>query len=253
VVEEIRKKGGIAVANYDSVTTPEGAENIIKTAIDNFGKVDILVNNAGILRDRMVFNMTPEEWDGVIKVHLYGTFYCTRYASVFMRQQRYGRIINTASHSGWGNAGQSNYAAAKEGIVGFTRSVARDLGRYGVTCNAIRPRAGTRLTVNPALKEAWIKAWGPEKAEAHVRELEEEFRPEDIAVLVVYLASEQADHINGCIFEVWRGHIGIEADHAPITQVLWKHGSWTPEELVGIIPQTLTRGRTRELPTALVV
>ncbi|MBM3150540.1 MAG: SDR family NAD(P)-dependent oxidoreductase, partial [Chloroflexi bacterium] len=143
VVAEIKKLGSDAVANYDSVATPEGGENIIKTAIDKFGRLDILVNNAGILRDRMVFNMSEEEWDLVMKVHLYGTFHCTKPACVIFRQQRSGRIINTSSIAGLGNMGQANYSAAKEGIVGFTRTVARDMGKYGVTCNAIRPNAGT--------------------------------------------------------------------------------------------------------------
>jgi NAD(P)-dependent dehydrogenase (short-subunit alcohol dehydrogenase family) len=144
VVDEIKKAGGEAVASYESVSTPEGGEKIIKAAIDNFGRLDIVVNNAGVLRDRMVFNMTEEEWDTVMKVHLYGTFNCSKPACVIFRQQRSGRIVNTSSTSGLGNRGQANYAAAKEGITGFTRTLARDMGRYGVTCNAIRPAAATR-------------------------------------------------------------------------------------------------------------
>ncbi len=122
VVAEIKKMGGQAVANYDSVATAEGGESIIKTAVEKFGRIDILVNNAGFLRDRMIFNMTPDDWDTIMKVHLYGTFNTTKPASVLMRQQRYGRIINTSSSSGLlGNAGQSNYGAAKGGIAAFTR------------------------------------------------------------------------------------------------------------------------------------
>ena len=147
MVSEIKNKGGEAVANYDSVATVEGGENIIKTAVDNFGRIDILVNNAGILRDRMLFNMAPEEWDAVIKVHLYGVFNCTKPAAVLMRQQRSGRIINTSSSSGLiGNSGQANYGAAKAGIAGFTRVVARDLGRYGITVNTSAPGAATIMT-----------------------------------------------------------------------------------------------------------
>ena len=157
VVAEIKKMGGEAVANYDSVATMEGGEKIIKAAIDNFGRLDILVNNAGVLRDRMIFNMTEEEWDTVISVHLKGHFACTKHACIIFRQQRSGRIINTSSEAGLGNMGQANYSAAKEGIVGFTRTVARDMGRYGVTCNAIRPRAATRMTVTPELQAAWEK------------------------------------------------------------------------------------------------
>jgi len=248
VVEEIKGGGGTAIPNYDTVTTEEGARAIIMTALDNFGRIDILVNNAGILRDRMVFHMTSEEWDAVIRVHLYGTFHCTRYACEIMRNQKYGRIINTSSHAGLGNMGQANYSAAKEGIVGFTRTVARDLGRYGITCNVIRPLAATRLMINDQLKEAWIKRWGAEAVEKQFKMMEESARPEDVAALVVYLATEQADHINGCVFEVWRGHVGIYRDPPPVEGTLWKDGSWTPEELIAVMPRTLTRGKTRELP-----
>lgn len=252
VVEEIRSAGGTAMASYDTVATEEGAESIIKAAVDSFGRIDVLVNNAGFTRDRMIFNMTNEEWDAVMQTNLYGTFFCTRYACSVMRQQGYGRIINTSSHAGLGNMGQANYSAAKEGIIGFTRTVARDMGRYGVTCNAIRPVAGTRgfsaLVKEKGLKEAWAKLWGAEVAEQKVRLMEEVYRPEDVASLVVYLASESADQVNGCIFEVWHEHIGIYIEPPPVGQVLWKDGRWTPEELVEAMPKTLTRDRTRELP-----
>ena len=252
VVEEIRSAGGTAIASYDTVANEEGAENIIKAAVDSFGRIDVLVNNAGFTRDRMVYNISNEEWDAVIKTNLYGTFFCTRYACKLMRQQGYGRIINTSSHAGLGNMGQASYSAAKEGIVGFTRTIAHDMGRYGVTCNAIRPVAGTRgfsaLVTEKGLKEAWAKLWGAEVAEQRVRLMEEVYRPEDIASLVVYLASEEADHVNGCIFEVWHGHIGIYIEPPPVGQVLWKDGRWTPEELVEAMPETLTRDRVRELP-----
>jgi 3-oxoacyl-[acyl-carrier protein] reductase len=195
----------------------------------------------------MIFNMTFEEWDAVIKVHLYGTFFCTKYASGLMRQQKYGRIINISSHAGLGNMGQANYSAAKEGIIGFTRTVARDLGRYGVTCNAIRPWAATRLGFNDELKQAWIKSYGPQ-IEDQLKKAEENSRPEDVAALVTYLASEKADNVNACIFEVWHGHIGIFKDPPPVEQVLWKEGTWTVEELEASMPSTLTQGKTRELP-----
>jgi NAD(P)-dependent dehydrogenase (short-subunit alcohol dehydrogenase family) len=252
VVAEIKKAGGEAVASYDSVATVEGAERIIKTAIDSFGRIDVLVNNAGFTRDRMVYNTSDEEWDAVIKVNLYGTFYCTRAACRIMRQQGYGRIINTSSHAGLGNMGQANYSAAKEGIVGLTRTVARDMGRYGVTCNVIRPVAGTRgfvdMVRDKGLKESWARMWGAELAERRVKQMLELNLPEDVASLVVYLASEKADNINGCVFEVWHGHIGIYIDPPPVEQVLWKDGRWTPEELAETIPGTLTRDKVRELP-----
>ena len=147
VAGEIRAAGGSAVASYDSVAELAGGESMVRQCVDAFGRIDILVNVAGILRDRMIFNMSEEEWDAVIAVHLKGHFNTIKPASVLMRQQRYGRIVNFSSISGLrGISGQSNYGAAKAGIAGLTRVVARDLGRYGVTCNAIAPGAQTRMT-----------------------------------------------------------------------------------------------------------
>ncbi|HEY8837584.1 MAG TPA: SDR family NAD(P)-dependent oxidoreductase, partial [Dehalococcoidia bacterium] len=148
VVDEIRSAGGKAVACFDSVADHDAAERIVRTALDEFGGLDVLVNVAGILRDRMVFNMTEEEWDAVIAVHLKGTFNTTKFASIHWRTARKGnyRLINFTSESGLlGAPGQPNYAAAKMGIVGFTYSCANGLARYGVTANCISPRAATRM------------------------------------------------------------------------------------------------------------
>ena len=146
VANEIKDAGGNAVACTESVATMQGGENIIQTAIDNFGKLDIVVTCAGILRDRMIFNMSEQEWDDVIAVHLKGTFTIVKHASIIFRQQRSGRIITFSSQSGLvGNSGQANYGAAKSGIAGLTKVLAKDLGRYGVTANAIAPRATTRM------------------------------------------------------------------------------------------------------------
>jgi 3-oxoacyl-[acyl-carrier protein] reductase len=227
VVAEIKRAGGTAIANYDSVALERGAGNIIQSALDNFGRLDILVNNAGIIRNKPVYDIVTEDWDAVVKTHLYGTFYCTRAASNIMKKQGYGRIICTSSHIGLGFQGQSTYSAVKEGIVGFARSVARDMGQYGTTCNVIRP----------------IAAW---RGANDKNEYMESHRPEDIAVLVVYLASKAADNINGCIFEVWRGHVGIFIDPPPVAQVLWKDGHWSTQELMRLLPETLTRDKTRE-------
>jgi NAD(P)-dependent dehydrogenase (short-subunit alcohol dehydrogenase family) len=252
VVAEIKKAGGQAVASYASVAEVAGAESIIQTAVDNFGRIDILVNNAGFNRDRMIYNTTDEEWDSVIQVNLSGTFYCTRAACRVMRQQGYGRIINTSSHAGLGNMGQANYSAAKEGIVGLTRTVARDMGRYGVTCNVIRPVAGTRgfveMLKEKGLREAWVKMWGAELAEKRLKQMLELNQPEDVAGLAVYLATPQADNINGCVFEVWHGHIGIYVDPPPLDQVLEKDGRWTVEELVEKMPVTLAKNKVHDLP-----
>src|SRR5438067_13436054 len=157
VVEEIRAAGGEASTNGENVADFAGAERLVQQAIEDFERLDILVNNAGILRDRMLVNMTEEEWDAVIAVHLKGTFNCTRHAAVHMRQQRRGRIISISSTSGvYGNSGQANYGAAKDGIAGLTRVASRHLGRYGITVNAVCPGALTRMsqTVPPSVRRA---------------------------------------------------------------------------------------------------
>lgn len=248
VVKEIKAKGGEAVANYDSVDTTEGGENIVKTAMDAFGGLDILVNNAGILRDRMIFNMTPEEWDIVMKVHLYGHFNCTRPACVIFRQQRSGRIINTASESGLGNMGQANYSAAKEGIIGFTRTVARDMGKYGVTCNAIRPRAATRLTVSPELQASIDRARAqgtqvPIEAGVDITKLD----PDAIAPFVVFLATDEAAGINGRTFLLTAGQVSLYSE--PVAEkTIYKDIMWTLDELLTVVPGTLAADLVNPAP-----
>ncbi|MFC4905958.1 SDR family oxidoreductase [Actinomadura gamaensis] len=147
VVDEIRKNGGEAVANPDNVATPEGAAAIVQAAVDNFGKVDIVVNNAGILRDKSFKNMSVEEWDGVIAVHLRGSFLVTKAAWPHLRENGYGRIVNTSSPAGlFGNFGQANYSTAKMGLVGFTKTLAHEGAKYDIKANAIAPVAWTRMT-----------------------------------------------------------------------------------------------------------
>jgi len=242
VVKEIKKQGGAAVANYDNVAAWESGEQIIKTAIDNFGAIHILVNNAGNLRDRMVHNMTEEEWDAVIKVHLYGHFYCTRAAAPYMRQQGWGRIINTSSISGLGSMGQSNYSAAKEGVLGFTRTVARELGRYGVTCNAIRPSAGTRMTLTPE-----VKANLERQGQLEMLKYLESLAPEAVAPLVVYLCTDQAANINGCTLKVMGGEVGIYPEPETIRNI-YKEGTWTVGELMRVMPMTIEAGLVNPAP-----
>ena len=240
VVDEIKKMGGEAVANYDSVATFQGGENIVKTAIDAFGKLDILVNNAGILRDRMVFNMSEDEWDIVLKVHLYGHFNTIKPASVLFRQQRSGCIINTSSGAGLGGTfGQANYGAAKEGIVGLTRKIAQDLGRYGVRCNAIRPNAGTRLTLSDDMR----RTWSPEAIER----FEKQYRPEDIAPVVVWLASDDAVNVNGRTFYVQTGIVALYSEPVHEKAIL-KNGGWTIDELFNFMPNSLAAGLANPHP-----
>jgi NAD(P)-dependent dehydrogenase (short-subunit alcohol dehydrogenase family) len=253
VCGEITKLGGEAVPNYDSVATPEGGDSIIKTAIDAFGRIDILVNNAGILRDRMLFNMTEEEWDLVMKIHLYGTFHCSKAASVYMRQQRAGRIINTSSISGLGNLGQANYSAAKEGIIGFTRTVALDLGRYGVTCNAIRPNAATRLTMTPELKAKVAKgiaAQGITKPEDVDKFFNQMFtsKPEHIPPIVVYLATDEAAYINGRSFFINGNNIGFYTEPQITSQINKDKDFWTLDELLKVVPEQLCKGVVNPAP-----
>ncbi|MDP2948743.1 MAG: SDR family NAD(P)-dependent oxidoreductase [Chloroflexota bacterium] len=252
VVDAIRSQGGAAVPNFDSVVSMQGGENIIQTAVNNFGRIDVLVNVAGILRDRMIFNMTEQEWDDVIAVHLKGHFACTKPASVLMRQQRYGRIINFSSESGVvGNAGQANYGAAKSGIAGFTRVVARDLGRYGVTVNCIVPRAWTRMTAT--LPRA-PRPSGPGAAAAASMPGDEagaqgqpglpsaaEFQmmqPDYVAPMTCYLATDEAWNINGQIFLVYAGTVGLQA-HPVAQRTIFKPGMWTVDELKEMVPRMM--------------
>ena len=249
VVAEIKKMGGQAVANYDSVSTWKGGENIIKSAVDAFGKIDILVNNAGILRDRMVFNMTEDEWDIIQKVHMYGHFFCTRHACAFFRQQRSGRIINTSSQAGLGNLGQANYSAAKEGIVGFTRTVALDMGKYGVTVNCIRPIAATRLTGTPELQAAMEKK-AKEGGGGLGLDIGAELKrmaPEHIAPLVAYLATDAAGGINGKTFFVGGGEVGLYSEPVVVSSI-FKDGVWTVKELADLMPKSLTKGMLPPAP-----
>ncbi len=195
VVEEIKKSGGEAVANGDDVSDWNGARNMIQQAIETYGKLDVLVNNAGILRDRMLVNMEEAEWDAVIKVHLKGTFAPARHASAYWREQSKAgnpldaRLINTTSVSGiYGNAGQTNYGAAKMGIAAFTIIAARELKRYGVTVNAIAPGALTRLTEDLGMGQA---------SEEDKRRMD----PRWIAPIVTWLASAESRDVTGRIFE----------------------------------------------------
>ncbi len=251
VVAEIKAAGGEAVASYDSVATVDGGEAIIQAALGAFGKIDILVNNAGILRDRMIFNMSEAEWDAVIGVHLKGHYNCTRPASILMRQQRYGRIINFSSGSGLiGMPGQANYGAAKSGIAGFTRVVAKDLGRYGVTCNAIAPGAATRMTATVSdnsrelRNRAGIGTPGAAPRPAGPPPMRE---PEYVAPMAGYLASDDAWNINGQIFHVAGGTVGI-AHHPTPFRTIWNDAMWTLDDLEMMVPSQLMAGINNPAP-----
>jgi 3-oxoacyl-[acyl-carrier protein] reductase len=264
VVDEIKSKGGTAAPNFDSVATLEGGENIIKTALDSFGRVDALINVAGILRDRMIFNMAEEEWDAVIQVHLKGHFNTIKPASILMRQQRYGRIINFSSGSGLsGSSGQANYGAAKAGIAGLTRVVARDLGRYGVTCNAIAPGAATRMTatVPDTARQARARAGiggagaatapaaAPAPVEIRRPQLQPLREPEYVAPMVVWLCSDAAWNVNGKVFNVSGGTVSLSSEEVPLRQIT-KQGMWTIDELASLVPSNLIRDLANPAPPA---
>jgi NAD(P)-dependent dehydrogenase (short-subunit alcohol dehydrogenase family) len=251
VVAEIKKMGSDAVANYGNVASFSDGEAMVKQALDTFGRLDILVNNAGILRDRMVFNMTEAEWDAVIAVHLKGHFTVTKHAAMVFRQQRSGSIVNTSSESGLGNMGQANYSAAKEGITGLTRTLALDLGRYGVTANAIRPRAATRLTMSPEMEEARKRreaaAAAQPKKEAPASATEEvvstigQLAPELVAPLVVFLCTEKASNINGRDFIVGGNEISLMS--LPTRErTIYREGGWNLDALDKVFGSTLGAG-----------
>ncbi|NQU06983.1 MAG: SDR family NAD(P)-dependent oxidoreductase [Candidatus Abyssubacteria bacterium] len=224
VADEIKAAGGEAVPNYDSVASLEGGKAIVQTAIDAFGKIDILVNNAGILRDKSLLKMDEKMWDGVIAVHLKGTFACTQPAAAWMKENgNGGRIINTSSTSGLlGNFGQSNYGAAKAGIAGFTRVCAIELQKYGITCNALVPVAKTRMTEDLAAFSV----------------LEEgQLDPAHIAPVMVFLASDLGKDVTGKFFLIRGPHISMM--EVKVTDGAEKDGMWTPQDIANDIDKIM--------------
>jgi NAD(P)-dependent dehydrogenase (short-subunit alcohol dehydrogenase family) len=225
VVAEIKKAGGKAVANTDSVAKAEGATGMVKTALDSFGRLDIIVNNAGILRDRMFHKMAPEDWQAVIDVHLGGHFNLCRAAINVFREQGYGRIVNFTSTSGLvGNIGQTNYGSAKMAIVGLTRLLALETQKLDICVNAVSPFAWTRMTSSIPVTD--------EKSAARVEKLKK-MKPEMIAPLVVFLSSAEAKGITGQIFGARAGELMIFGVPKPLRSV-HKRGGWTPEEVGAI-------------------
>jgi NAD(P)-dependent dehydrogenase (short-subunit alcohol dehydrogenase family) len=226
VVSEIRALGGEATANTEAVGTFAGAGRIVQAALDAYGRLDVLVNNAGILRDRTILNMTPEEWDQVIQVHLTGTFTCLQAAARVMKEQGTGgRIINTSSSSGLlGQFGQTNYGAAKAGIHALTRIAALELAKYQITVNALAPAALTRmLETVPGVKDTVTEAT---------------LGPQFVAPLAAFLASDAAAGITGQTF-------GVEGSHLFIYKMMTSHGAskrgapqpWTVEEIAQAMPR----------------
>lgn len=250
----IRDAGGKAVANFDSVAEYESAGKIVQAAIDNFGRVDAVCHVAGILRDRMVFNMSETEWDGVLQVHLYGAFNIVRQCVPHMMKQKYGRIVLFSSGSGLGASGQTNYAAAKEGMVGFVRSLAKELAPHGITANAVYPGGATRMTASIPESTTQLRqqqrsaARGGESSEDEVIGAPPESRdPANNAPKAVYLCSEAAGNVTGQVV----GTSGWQATlYSPrhVTNSVHKNGRWTLDELERLIPISLGAELTNPVP-----
>jgi NAD(P)-dependent dehydrogenase (short-subunit alcohol dehydrogenase family) len=237
VVAEITRAGGTAVANYGSVAEYGQATAMVEQIVQTWGRIDILVNVAGILRDRMIFNMSKEEWDAVLAVHLDGTFFCTRAASATMREQRHGRIISMSSVSALGAPGQPNYAAAKAGIIGLTWSTANAMGKYNVTANAIMPSGATRMIDStPRGRKMFDETgkWPSEQAVGTERD------PDNVAPLAVYLASDAAAHVTGQVFHSFGYGYTLMAQPTPIRR-LEANRRLSPEEVAALFPETLGR------------
>jgi NAD(P)-dependent dehydrogenase (short-subunit alcohol dehydrogenase family) len=236
VVDEIRAAGGDAVANTDDVADWEGADRLVRSALDSFGGLDVLVNNAGFLRDRMLANMSVDEWDAVVRVHLRGHFCPLRHAAAYWREQAKAghpvdaRVVNTSSGAGlMGSVGQGNYSAAKAGIVGLTLVAAAEMGRYGVTVNAIAPAARTRMT----------EVAMPDQMRAPENGFDA-MAPDNVSPLVVWLGSVESRDVTGRVFEVEGGVVSV-ADG-------WQHGprvdkgaQWQPAELGAVVHALLDK------------
>ena len=241
VVAEITQAGGPAVACQESVVTMSGGERIVQTAVDNYGKLDIVVTCAGILRDRMIFNMSEQEWDDVIAVHLKGTFTVVKNACILFRQQRSGRVITFSSQSGLvGNSGQANYGAAKSGIAGFTKVVAKDMGRYGVTANSIAPRASTRMigAIPDSAQELRARSGVASLSEGN--ELDQ-LDPDGIAPFICYLATDYASNVNGQTFLVYGDTVSLMSQPRPTESIYTSSGHWDMDELSELARNYLTK------------
>jgi NAD(P)-dependent dehydrogenase (short-subunit alcohol dehydrogenase family) len=234
VVDEIKKAGGQAAAHTDNIATMKGGESLVQTAVDSFGRLDILVNCAGILRDRMIFNMSEEEWDAVIAVHLKGHFCTIRPASALMRQQKSGRIINFSSGSALGAPGQPNYAAAKAGILGLTYSCANSLAKYGITCNAIMPGAATRMTDTIPANFAQQMGLSTSSEQAQASPMD----PNNVAPIVIFLASDAAAKVNGQVFGASGYRIALYTHLVP-EKVIYSQGPWDLDHLFKVFNSTL--------------
>ena len=230
VVKEIVDLGGKAIANYESVDSFDGGQNIFNSALSEFGAVDILINNAGILRDKTLFNMEESDWDAIMAVHLKGHFNCTKPFVCYIRETNRlnCKIINMSSVSGLiGNFGQTNYGAAKAGIAGFSRSLSMEMAKYKCSVNTISPGAATRLTID------LMKAAGREVDESDWRQ-----GPQQIAPVITWLCSEEANEITNQIFHISQGNVGIMQQPAVIKSYK-SDDIWSLEKLNHVMPELM--------------
>ncbi|KXO95178.1 Putative short-chain type dehydrogenase/reductase Rv0148 (plasmid) [Tsukamurella tyrosinosolvens] len=241
VVDEIRAAGGRAIANASDVADWDGAQALVRSAIDEFGRLDVLVNNAGFLRDRMLVNMSEAEWDAVTRVHLKGHFAMLRHAAAYWRdeskagRQPDARVVNTSSGAGLlGSVGQGNYAAAKAGIAEMTIQAAAEMGRYGITVNAIAPAARTRMTEVTFADDMAAPEGGFDA-----------MAPENVSPLVVWLGSTESADVTGRVFEVEGGKVSVAQG--------WRHGPqrdkgarWAPSELGEVVRGLLDEAQAPE-------
>jgi len=227
VVREIQENGGEAAASTETVATWEGGHRIVETALERFGRIDILVNNAGILRDRFVHQMTEEEWDPVVQVHLGGAFHCTRAAAPHMRRQAWGRIVFMTSTAGFiGTVAQCNYGAAKMGMLGLSRSVALEMQGHNVTANCVAPFAWTRIPASiPAVTD---------EIRESVDRLFKDMSPEQVSPLVVFLASEKSAGISGQVFGV-RGKEVYLFSQPRVARSIHCAEAWTADDLASVL------------------
>jgi len=237
---EIMDARGQAVAFYGDVSNFQSAGKLIQTAVERFGRLDIVINNAGADAPHMIWNMTEEEWDLSINSYLKGTFNTCRHACALMREQKWGRIINTTSTAWLGTVGHCNYGAAKAGVVGLTRSVAREMGRYGVTCNAYAPTASTRFSASEEIQAGFKKRY---EAGLMTKERFEELTnlpsPETVGPFIVFLCTDAAADINGQVFDVTGGNIALYSEPIKKKTISKDAGIWTVDELTKQVPSLL--------------
>ncbi len=231
-VREVRRMGGRAVADYQDVSTLAGAEALVRKAVDDYGRLDILVNSVGVRRDSMIAEMAPEDWDAVLRNNLKGFFTVTRYACSQMRHQGSGRIVNMVSDAGISSTRMSNYAAATEGVVGLTRTVALEMERYGVTCNAVSPLAKTRLFPD------MVNAPGPFEKIGAQNGSETWDAPEAAAPLIAYLCTDGAAGVSGRVFGVRGGDVYLYSGPS-VQRAIYAPGLFSLEQLGDMVPGVL--------------